>query len=224
MKSSTGFHTLLIAVVTGGPGLPALAWAAPPSAAINDMAALSIQSKGIAKLKKLLKTYQGTRQEADLLQRLGDLYLESSGISFRISEGTSLKNRSPLYTESLKNGVKTLTELLAKYPNHINSPSAHFKRGKAYRELGLLELSKSDYLYLLQNHPEFEYLDSALMDLADFSQDSNHHQEALGRSFTSNPSTRSTIQQLWIAPCPPSRRSINPVRSSERSYSSSQNY
>lgn len=185
MNTRLGLNTILLSLLAGntGFGLSSIQSGvanAAPSAAVHDMAALSIQSKGIAKLKKLLKLYRGTRQEPDLLNRLGDLYLESSGISFRISEGTSIQHKSPLYTDALKNGVATLTELIQKYPYHGYSPIAHFKRGKAYRELGLIELAKSDYLYLVQNQPNFEYLDSALMDLADFAQDANQHPDALG--------------------------------------------
>ncbi len=180
MKPRTGFSALMVAMLAGGHGSALAAPTASNSNAVHDMAALSIQSKGIAKLKRLLKQYRGTRQEADLLHRLGDLYLESSGISFRISEGTSIKNKSPLYSDALKNGIQALSELIAKYPYHGYSPVSHFKRGKAYRELGLVELAKADYLYLVHNQPEFEYLDSVLMDLADFAQDANQHQDALG--------------------------------------------
>ncbi|MBU6154573.1 MAG: hypothetical protein KGP28_09760 [Bdellovibrionales bacterium] len=180
MKTPKSLHTLLAAILAGGPSFAIAAESGSKPAVVHDMAALTIQSKGIAKLKKLLKQYKGTRQEADLLHRLGDLYLESSGISFRISEGTSVKAKSPLYTDNLKNGVQSMSELIAKYPYHGYSPIAHFKRGKAYRELGLIELAKADYLYLVHNQPQFEYLDSALMDLADFAQDANQHQEALG--------------------------------------------
>jgi TolA-binding protein len=180
MKPGLGLSALLVAILAGGQDAAVAGQGGTPAPAVHDMAALSIQSKGIAKLKKLLKQYRGTRQEADLLNRLGDLHLESSGISFRISEGTSIKNKSPLYTDALKNGVQALSELIAKYPYHGYSPNAHFKRGKAYRELGLTEMAKADFLYLVQNQPRFEYLDSALMDLADFAQDANQHPDALG--------------------------------------------
>ncbi len=147
--------------------------------ALTDLAALSIQDKGIKKLKSLLGQYRGTRQEPDLLMRLSDLYLERSGISFRISEGTSITARSPLYTQSLKEASHSLSELINKYPQYPQIAHAIFKRGKAYKEMGLIESSKKDYLELRQNHSDFEFLDSALMDLADYNQDANQHAEAL---------------------------------------------
>ena len=43
--------------------------------------------------------------------------------------------------------------------------------------------AREDFLYLNQHAPDFDYLDSALIDLADFAQDSNHHEEALTYLF-----------------------------------------
>ena len=84
---------LLALLMTAG----AQATEAPVSAKLTDMAALSIQDQSIKKLESLIKQYQGTSREPELLYRLADLYLERSGLSFRISEGTSVKNKSPLY-------------------------------------------------------------------------------------------------------------------------------
>ena len=152
---------------------------APASAKLTDMAALSIQDKSIKKLESLIKQYQGTSREPELLYRLGDLYLERSGLSFRISEGTSVKNKSPLYSHSLKEAIRVYSALLAKYPYHAFAPMAHFKRGKSYKELADIPKAREDFLYLDQHSKDFDYLDSALLDLADFAQDANHHQEAL---------------------------------------------
>ena len=152
---------------------------APASAKLTDMAALSIQDKSIKKLESLIKQYRGTSREPELLYRLADLYLERSGLSFRISEGASVKNKSPLYSNSLKEATRVFSVLLSKYPYHAYSALAHFKRGKAYKELTDLPKAKEDFLYLDQHFHDFDYLDSALLDLADFAQDANHHQEAL---------------------------------------------
>jgi tetratricopeptide (TPR) repeat protein len=169
-----GFVTLaaLISIV-------ASASEAPSMAKLTDMAALSIQDHSIKKLESLIKQYQGTAREPELLYRLADLYLERSGLSFRISEGTSIKNKSPLYTQSLKDAIRVYSVVLAKYPYHAFAPLSHFKRGKAYKELNEIAKAREDFLYLDQHVSDFEFLDSALLDLADFAQDANHHQEAL---------------------------------------------
>lgn len=160
--------------------LSAVAWDTP-SPKLTDMAALNIQDKSIKKLESLLKQpqYHNTAREPEFLYRLADLYLERSGLSFRISEGTSVKSKSPLYHNSLKESVRVFSLLITKYPHHAFAPLAHFKRGKAYKELADIPNAREDYLYLNQNVPDFEFLDSALLDLADFAQDANHHQEAL---------------------------------------------
>lgn len=150
---------------------------------LTDLAALTMQDQSIKKLKTLVKQYQGTEKEPELLARLGDLYLERSGISFRISEGTSIKNKSPLYLSSLKEATGTLTVLIQKFPYHALSALSHFKRGKAYKEMEQVKFAKEDFLYIQQHHSDFEYLDSILIDLADFAQDANQHQEALSYLF-----------------------------------------
>ncbi len=145
----------------------------------SDLAALSIQDQGIHKLEALIKTHRGTREESELLLRLGDLYLERSGLSFRISEGKSVKERSPLHTRSLRGAIDAYSRLLREHPDHPRAPFARFKRGKALTELGNRSAAKEDYLHLVQNQPRFPLLDSALMDLATFEQDQNQHEEAL---------------------------------------------
>lgn len=145
---------------------------------LTDMAALGVQDKSIAKLESLLKQHRGSPREPEILIRLADLWLERSGISFRISEGGATK-RAHLYKDSLNKGVKYLTELIVKYPYYVSVPMAHFKRGKAFKELKKIADAKADYLWLDKNAEDFEFLDSALMDLGEFAQDATHHQEAL---------------------------------------------
>jgi hypothetical protein len=145
---------------------------------LTDLAALSVQDKSITKLESLLKQHRGTPREPEILVRLGDLYLERSGISFRISEGAATK-KSHLYKESLTKGIGYLTQLISKYPYYVSVSMAHFKRGKAYKELLQVANAKTDYLWLDREAPDFEYIDSALMDLAEFAQDATQHQEAL---------------------------------------------
>ena len=150
------------------------------SAKLTDLAALHTQDRSITKLQSLLKQYRGTPQEPEFLSRLADLYLQRSGISFRISEGSSVKKNSAIYTGSLKDSIRAYSELIQKYPTHSSMANAHFKRGKAYKELGQIKEAKADYLYIDQHFSDFEYLDSCLIDLTDFAQEANQHKEALG--------------------------------------------
>jgi tetratricopeptide (TPR) repeat protein len=147
---------------------------------LTDLAALGFQEQSITKLRKLVKQYAGTSREPELMSRLADLYLQRSGITFRVSEGTSVKNKTSLYQNSLKDGIAVFSEFLAKYPSHPNAANAYFKRGKANKELGNIKEARADYLKLEEVAPHFDYIDSALNDLTDFAQDANQHQEALG--------------------------------------------
>ena len=157
------------------------AWAMEDSRTtkLTDLAALNIQDRSITKLQSLVKQYRGTSREPELLSRLADLYIQRSGITFRISEGTSVKKKNGLYTSSLKDSIRVYTELLQRYPYHISAANAHFKRGKAYKELEEIKEARADFLFIDQNYKDFDYLDSALIDLTDFAQDANAHQEAL---------------------------------------------
>ena len=150
---------------------------------LTDLAALHTQEFSIKKLQTLLKQYRGSPREPELLSRLADLYLQRSGITFRVSEGIKDgmggKPKTALYVNSLKDSIRVFSELISKYPTHSHSVYARYKRGKAYRELNQIKEAREDFLYLSQHNPEFEYIDSALLDLADFAADANHHQEAL---------------------------------------------
>lgn len=145
----------------------------------KELAAIHTQEQSIQKLKKFLASHPGDSREPDFLIRLADLYFEKSGISFQYTEGESIKTQNKLYTNSLTQAASVLSDVIRKHPSHVSIPDAYFKRGKGYKELKKIELSKADYLKLLTIAPSYYRLDSALMDLADYAQEANHHEEAL---------------------------------------------
>ena len=145
----------------------------------KELAAIQTQEQSIQKLKKFLANHPGDSREPDFLIRLADLYFEKSGISFQYTEGESIKTNKKFYTESLNQAASILSDMIRKYPSHISATDAYFKRGKAYKELKKIELAKSDFIKILALDPTYYRLDAALMDLADFAQEENHHEEAL---------------------------------------------
>ena len=145
----------------------------------KELAAIHTQEQSIQKLKQFLKTHAGDSREPDFLIRLADLYFEKSGISFQYTEGESVKTSSKFYKDSLNQATSVLSEVIRKYPSHVTITDAHFKRGKAFKELKKIDLAKNDFLKILTLSPDYIRLDSALMDLADFEQDENHHEQAL---------------------------------------------
>ena len=145
----------------------------------KELAAIHTQEQSIQKLRKFLKEHPGDSREPDFLIRLADLYFEKSGISFQYTEGESVMTAKKLYTDSLIQAADVLSLMLTKYPSHVSVADAYFKRGKANKELKHITQSRSDYLKILAIAPTYYRLDSALMDLADYAQDENHHTEAL---------------------------------------------
>ena len=145
----------------------------------KELAAIHTQEQSIQKLRKFLKDHPNDPREPDFLVRLADLYFEKSGISFQYTEGESVKTSKKYYTDALTQASGVLSEMIRKYPSHVSAADAYFKRGKAYKELKQVSLSRADYLKLLATFPTYYRLDSALMDLADYAQEDNHHDEAL---------------------------------------------
>jgi len=145
----------------------------------KELAAIHTQEQSIQKLRKFLKDHPNDAREPDFLVRLADLYFEKSGISFQYTEGESVKTSKKYYTDALTQASAVLSEMIRKYPSHISAADAYFKRGKAYKELKQIASSRADYLKLLASFPTYYRLDSALMDLADYAQEENHHDEAL---------------------------------------------
>lgn len=144
-----------------------------------DRAALQTQDRSIKTLTMMLKKYENTAREPIFLSRLGDLYLERSGLSFRISEGSLDKTKQGLWVESLTKSIGVYGTLIRKYPDFADTQYAYFKRGKAYKELKQTPQAKSDFLALVSKFPTFPMIDSAYMDLAEFAAENNQHQEAL---------------------------------------------
>lgn len=145
----------------------------------REMAAILIQDRSIQKLEEFIKHHPNDRREIEFQKRLADLYLEKSGISFQYTEGESVRTKQKLYQSSLQKAVQKLDLLISKYPSHPGIDESLFKRGKAHQELGRMDLAKKNYLEIIAEYPQFIRLDSVLLELANFSQEVNQHEEAL---------------------------------------------
>src|SRR4051794_37598706 len=84
-----------------------------------DQVALQSQESAILKLKSLLKKYQRTPQEVQLLMRVAEVTQESASIQFRIAHSRQNKDKldSQLikYKSFLKNSVDYLNRLIKGY-------------------------------------------------------------------------------------------------------------
>lgn len=148
-----------------------------------DRAAMASQDQAIAKLKILLKRYQGRAQEPGLLIKLGELYQQYSDIQFRVAHGQASKSGGAIglnaYKSTLKTAVSTFSTVIAKYPRYAEVYQAYFYRGKANEDLGNTASATSDYLHLVKNFPDVDECIPAYMSLAEFSIDANQHAKAI---------------------------------------------
>jgi len=177
LKQKTLYALEVIFLLLSAFSLSAVAGTVPSKG--KELAAIHTQEQSIQKLRKFLKDHPNDPREPDFLVRLADLYFEKSGISFQYTEGESVKTSKKYYTDALTQASSVLSEMIRKYPSHVSTADAYFKRGKAYKELKQIASSRADYLKLLATYPTYYRLDSALMDLADYAQEDNHHEEAL---------------------------------------------
>lgn len=145
----------------------------------RQLAALNTGELSIQKLEKFLSTHPGDHREAEFLNRLADLYLEQSGISFDYTEGDSLRTGKNRYRASLKKSIEVMTRIMRQHPQHPSVPDLLYKQGKAFKELGQAESAKSNFLRLISSDPNHFKCDSALMELAKYAQDENKHELAL---------------------------------------------
>lgn len=145
----------------------------------KELAAMRTQDQSIKKLQTFISSHPGDLREGEFLNRLADLYLEKSGISFQYTEGESTRTSKQHYQNSLIKAVNALTQLITKHPRNERIAEAYFKRAKAFKELHQKPSARNDFIDLVQKYPDFPRIDTALIDLATFAQDDNHHEEAL---------------------------------------------
>ena len=179
MKTPAPVPALPLACILASAFLPCALANTPGSRPVEDLAALSIEDEGIHKLERLLRDHRGTREEAGFLMKLGELQLARAGITFRISEGGSVAEHTPLHERSLRGALSTFNRYLERFPSNREAPLARFRRARTLRELGLTPLARKDDLFLAAHSPDFPLLDSVLMDLANDAQEANRHEEAL---------------------------------------------
>ncbi|MGE0616512.1 MAG: tol-pal system YbgF family protein [Bacteriovoracia bacterium] len=155
--------------------------AAPKAAA--DTAATTYQQAAISKLKILIKKRVGTKEEAGLLMRMATLEQEKAESLFRIAhaEAYFAKKRINLAPsqKQLNQSVKTLSDVITRYPNHYEIPLAYAMRGRAYNEVGKRNEAIADYLIVIQRFPEYSGIKAVYWSLSEFAFERNKPEEAL---------------------------------------------
>ena len=148
-----------------------------------DQVALESQTSSIVKLQNLLKKYVGKRQEPSLISKLAELQVQKASIRFRIAHGAAHRSKKAInldsYHRDMNDAIKSLNDLITRYPGFEEIAQSYYLRGKAYEEIGNKTLAIKDYLYLVKTFPDYEQTTSAYMALADFAIEANEHPKAI---------------------------------------------
>ncbi len=159
-------------------GIPLVA----PEMAI-DQVAYSYQKKAIVKLKRLLINKKFQNQESELLLRLARLQQENADILFRIAHAQAYEAKKPIslssYNEQMKQSIRALNELMAKYPSFDRTALALIMRGKAHSEVRMREQAIGDFMRVIKEFPNFEEVTSAYIAMAEFSIEEGKHDLAI---------------------------------------------
>ncbi|OFZ78764.1 MAG: hypothetical protein A2583_09850 [Bdellovibrionales bacterium RIFOXYD1_FULL_53_11] len=151
-----------------------------------DRAALASQEQAITTLRGLMGRYRGTPKEAVFLAKLADLERQSASLKFRVAHGETHRSggKKPpdmnAYKKAMRESIRTLDELIRKYPRYGEIAHAYFIRGRAYEEIGDKSLAAKDYLHLVTSHPDSEEVPAAYMSLAGFAIEAGDHDRAVG--------------------------------------------
>lgn len=146
---------------------------------VVDQAAVDMQDEADQDLALLVKRYQGTKREADMLLRLAELRLEIADGMFRVAYGPGETGLKKAYRAKLAAGIQPLSRILSAYAKSEQAPRALYLRGKAEKELGLAKPALKDLEKFLAVYSKREEAAVAAMAVADLSIDSRNYPRAV---------------------------------------------
>jgi outer membrane protein assembly factor BamD (BamD/ComL family) len=168
-----------------------------------DEAALSSQDEAIRTLRATLKKARGTPQESLFLFKLATIQQQAGQMQFRVEHGDSHASGKALklsrYESYMKDSIKTLDELLEKFPAFEQAARAVFMRGKAHEEVKQQVQATRDYLHMRRAYPGAAETLPATMSLADFAIKDNNHALAISflKTFESLPNDTHFGQAMY---------------------------
>lgn len=132
------------------------------------------ENKAIESLKTIIKKKTGTREEADLLYRLAELYMRraKSGRYFDLDKTSENKLkavglRAEKAKEALRQAVQIYNQILAKFPKYHDLDYVYFNNALANSQLNLAEVAKKNYLQLISQFPKSELVPDALLEVGE---------------------------------------------------------
>jgi tetratricopeptide (TPR) repeat protein len=141
------------------------------------------ENKAIESLKNIIKKKTGTREEADLLYRLAELYMRraKSGRFFDLDKSSENKLKSlGLHAEKARDGLKQAIQIYnqiqSKFPHYHDLDYVFFNSALAHSQLKETEVAKKNYLQLISQFSTSELVPDALLEVGElFYQQQNFH-------------------------------------------------
>lgn len=144
------------------------------------------ENKAIEALQNILKKKKGTPQEADLLNRLAELYMRKSksGRFFDLQRDEAKKTLSsfPVAQEKgadwIVKAIKTYNQILTQFPKFAETDSVLFNSAFAYQQINQKKNSENNYKALIERFPNSPILPDSLLALGELLYDQGRFSEA----------------------------------------------
>ncbi|MBL7542497.1 MAG: tetratricopeptide repeat protein [Bdellovibrionaceae bacterium] len=144
------------------------------------------ENKAIEALQNILKKKKGTAQEADLLNRLAELYMRKSksGRFFDLQRTSNKKTISsfPIAQENgaewLRKAITIYNQILAQHPKFSETDSVLFNSAFAYQQLNQKKNSEINYKALIDRFPNSLIVPDSLLALGELLYDQGRFSEA----------------------------------------------
>lgn len=144
------------------------------------------ENKAIDALQNILKKKKGTPQEADLLNRLAELYMRKSksGRFFDLQRDDNKKTLSsfPIAQEKgadwIIKAIKTYNQILTQYPKFAETDSVLFNSAFAYQQINQKKNSETNYKALVERFPNSAIMPDSLLALGELLYDQGRFGES----------------------------------------------
>ncbi len=144
------------------------------------------ENKAIEALNNILKKKKGTPQEADLLNRLAELYMRKSksGRFFDLQRQSDQKQISsfPVAQEKgadwLLKAIKVYNQILTQFPKFSETDGVLFNSAFAYQQVNQKKNSEANYKTLVERFPNSAILPDSLLALGELLYDQGRFSDA----------------------------------------------
>ncbi len=144
------------------------------------------ESKAIEALQNIIKKKKGTPQEADMLNRLAELYMRKSksGRFFDLQKQDGKKQMSsfPVAMEKgadwLNKAIKVYNQILTQFPKFSDTDSVLFNSAFAYQQINQNKNSETNYKALIDRFPNSQLLPDSLLALGELLYDHGRFSDA----------------------------------------------